>query len=140
MSKVSPKFIQSSFCSKKSHGEVYFLRSSRHCNCSENFWSETNRQTGVMVHLSLTYSIRKVDGLAAKAGCRAGPTGRAGALARLRPGPAHGSPIWSVTLMVSNFQHEFLGISSPTGCVWHELELQVPGPLSRSPPSRRRSQ
>ena len=38
---------------KKGDRDVKFQRFLRHCNCSENFWSETNRQTGMMVRLIL---------------------------------------------------------------------------------------
>ena len=58
MLKVSPKFIaRAHFALKEKEQRGLYWRFLRHCNCSNNFWSKANMQTGVMVHLSLTYSI-----------------------------------------------------------------------------------
>ena len=49
------KFIESSFCSQNKSQRGLVLKTLRHCNCFENFWSKTKRQNESTVCLGLTF-------------------------------------------------------------------------------------
>ena len=60
ISKVSPKFIESSFHPLKTTERIRFKYFSVIAKSSESFWSETNRQPGVTILFSLIFWIAKV--------------------------------------------------------------------------------